>query len=126
MFNSGFEHETCCDKPCIECGQGHCSYMAMACNIEKHYCNYCKMFIDAGTNWITYIVQCSDGTLYTGVSNNLKNRVKKHNSKTGGAKYTRTRQPVKLLKFFIQLSKSDAMKLEYKIKQLSREDKFKL
>lgn len=123
-IEKGSEHETCCNKPCIECGQGHCFYMA--CNIEKHYCNYCKMFIDAGTNWVTYIVQCSDGSLYTGVTNNLKNRVKKHNSKTGGAKYTRTRQPVKLLKFFICKDKSGALKLEYQIKKLSREDKFKL
>jgi putative endonuclease len=49
--------------------------------------------------WFVYIVQCSDNTLYTGISNNLERRLKQHNSGKG-AKYTRGRTPVTLLKFF--------------------------
>jgi putative endonuclease len=80
------------------------------------------MIKEAGVNWVTYIVRCSDGTLYTGVSNNLENRIKKHNNGSG-AKYTRTRRPVVVIKIFLHLTKSDAMKLEYKIKQLSHNEK---
>lgn len=74
-------------------------------------------------NWFVYIVQCSDGTLYTGISTNVQRRLREHN--TGrGAKYTKSRGPVNLLVQFSGLNKSDALKIEYKIKQLSRSQKF--
>ncbi|MGL4740405.1 MAG: GIY-YIG nuclease family protein [Sarcina sp.] len=72
-----------------------------------------------------YIVECSDGTLYTGWTNNIDARLKKHNSGKG-AKYTRTRLPVELRYFEEFSSKSDAMKREYGIKQLTRKEKLKL
>lgn len=72
-----------------------------------------------------YIVKCNDGTLYTGVSNNVDNRVAKHNSGKG-AKYTKTRRPVCLVYTKVIGTKSDALKEEYRIKQLSRSEKLKL
>lgn len=73
----------------------------------------------------TYIVECSDGTLYTGWTNDLEKRIKMHNSGKG-AKYTKTRLPV-VLKYFEEFqTKEEAMSREYKIKQLSRKEKQKL
>lgn len=75
--------------------------------------------------WYVYIVQCADGTLYTGISNNVEKRIAAHN--TGkGAKYTKTRCPVILLKQFECKDRSEASKLEYKIKQMSRQQKLML
>jgi putative endonuclease len=73
-----------------------------------------------------YIVKCNDGTLYTGISNNVNNRVVKHNKSRGGSKYTRGRQPVRLVYSKVIGTKSDALKEEYRIKQLSRSEKLKL
>jgi putative endonuclease len=72
--------------------------------------------------WHVYIVECSDKTLYTGITNNLERRITQHNEGKG-AKYTRGRGPVALIKSFTCSSKSEALKLEYKIKQLSKEEK---
>ena len=72
-----------------------------------------------------YILKCSDNTLYTGYTNNLNNRLKVHNSGKG-AKYTRTRLPVKLVYFEQYETKSEAMKREYSIKRLTRQEKIKL
>lgn len=73
----------------------------------------------------TYIVECSDGTLYTGWTTNLDNRIKAHNSKTG-AKYTRSRTPVKLVYYEEFTTKEEAMSREYHIKQLTRKQKDEL
>lgn len=75
--------------------------------------------------WVVYLVKCSDGTIYTGISNNLEKRIKAHNNGKG-AKYTKARLPVILLKYFDVESKSDALKLEIKIKKLSRKEKLAL
>jgi putative endonuclease len=72
-----------------------------------------------------YIVQCADDTLYTGWSNNVGRRIEKHNSKKG-AKYTRSRTPVRLVYFHTCANKIEAMQLEYKIKQLTRAQKMAL
>ncbi|GAB6169045.1 GIY-YIG nuclease family protein [Clostridium carnis] len=72
-----------------------------------------------------YILKCSDDTLYTGWTNDLKKRLKVHNSGQG-AKYTRARLPVELLYFEEFLDKKDAMKREYEIKKLSRKEKISL
>lgn len=77
------------------------------------------------TNWYIYLLTCNDGTIYTGISNDVSKRIEKHNSGKG-AKYTKTRLPVSLLKFFTVASKSEALKIEYKIKKLSRQDKIAL
>lgn len=73
----------------------------------------------------TYIVKCSDETLYTGWTNNLKKRLEAHNSGKG-AKYTKNRRPVKLVYFEEYDTKQEAMKREYAIKQLSRQKKLAL
>lgn len=68
------------------------------------------------------ILKCADGTLYTGITNDLSKRLLTHN-KGKGAKYTRTRLPVVLESFLDGLTKSEALKLEYKIKQLPKNKK---
>lgn len=72
-----------------------------------------------------YILRCSDETLYTGYTNNLKNRIKVHNSGKG-AKYTRCRLPVEVVYYEQYQTKSEAMKREYAIKRFRRIDKIKL
>jgi len=77
------------------------------------------------SSWFVYIIQCSDKTLYTGITNNVDERIKTHN--TGkGAKYTRGRTPVVLLKSWDFDTKSNASKEEYRIKKLSKAQKIKL
>lgn len=70
----------------------------------------------------TYILHCSDGTFYTGWTNDLEKRLKAHNSGKGG-KYTRVRLPVELVYFEEFEDKIDAQKREYAIKQLKRSEK---
>jgi putative endonuclease len=72
-----------------------------------------------------YILKCKDETLYTGYTNDLKNRIKVHNSGKG-AKYTRCRLPVELVYCEEYETKSEAMKREYFIKSLKSIDKIKL
>ena len=67
----------------------------------------------------TYILRCSDNTLYTGWTNNLEKRLKDHNAGVG-AKYTKPRRPVELIYFEEFETKEEAMKREYAIKKLSR------
>lgn len=73
----------------------------------------------------TYIVQCSDGTLYTGWTNQLEKRIRAHNLGQG-AKYTRSRLPVTLVYYEVFDTKNEAMKREYDIKRLSRPQKLQL
>lgn len=73
----------------------------------------------------TYILKCSDGTYYTGWTNNLEKRVEAHNSGKG-AKYTRTRCPVVLAYYEAFQTKEEAMSREWQIKHLTRRQKEKL
>lgn len=73
----------------------------------------------------TYILLCSDNTLYTGWTVHLENRINTHN-KGKASKYTRARLPVQLVYFEIFENKIDAQKREYAIKQLTRKQKLKL
>jgi putative endonuclease len=70
-------------------------------------------------------VECSDGTYYTGITNNVIKRIVKHNLGTG-AKYTCARRPVKLVYSELNYTKSQALKREYAIKKLSRKRKEEL
>ena len=73
----------------------------------------------------TYILKCKDGSLYTGWTNDLAQRVAANN--TGkGAKYTKARRPVELVYFEEFETKEQAMKREYAIKQMARKDKLEL
>jgi len=71
---------------------------------------------------ITYILECSDKTLYTGWTNNMEKRLKAHNEGQG-AKYTRGRTPVKLVYIEVHDTKQEAMRREAFIKKLSRKEK---
>ena len=75
--------------------------------------------------WKVYIIECSDFTLYTGITNNLEKRIDTHNKKKG-AKYTKTRTPVKLVYQQSFETKSLAAKEEWRIKQLTRNQKISL
>jgi len=74
----------------------------------------------------TYILKCKDQTLYTGTTTDLKRRLVEHNTSAKGAKYTRSRRPVKLVYSSPQPTKSQAQKEEYRIKKLTRKQKQKL
>lgn len=76
--------------------------------------------------WYVYILECSDRTLYTGVTTDLRRRVAEHNSGDKGAKYTRARQPVQLVYSKTFRSRSRAQQEEALIKGLSREQKHAL
>ena len=75
--------------------------------------------------WYTYILKCSDDTLYTGVTNNLEARTLKHN-KGKGAKYTRGRGPVRVVYSEQWATKSLALKAEVCIKRMTRAKKLAL
>ena len=73
----------------------------------------------------TYIVRCSDGSLYTGWTNRLDRRIREHNEGKG-AKYTKSRRPVSLVYWETFPTKEEAMRREAAIKRLSRAQKEKL
>ncbi|MDD2401280.1 MAG: GIY-YIG nuclease family protein [Clostridia bacterium] len=75
--------------------------------------------------YYTYIVECKDGTFYTGWTTDVTRRITEHNEGKG-AKYTRARNPVQLRYYEEFMTKKDAMKREYAIKQLSRKQKMQL
>lgn len=77
-------------------------------------------------DWFVYILECNDSTLYTGITNNLENRIEQHNNGQAGAKYTRARRPVKCVYQEMQKNRSEATKREFAIKKLSRSEKIKL
>ncbi len=72
--------------------------------------------------WSVYLLKCSDNSLYCGVTNNLENRLIKHNKGTA-SKYTRARLPVKLAAIKNNLTKSEAYKIEYRIKRIPADKK---
>lgn len=74
---------------------------------------------------VTYILECSDNTLYTGWTNDIDKRLEAHNSGQG-AKYTRGRTPVKLVYLEVHNTKQEAMQREAYIKKLSRREKVSL
>ncbi len=75
--------------------------------------------------WYTYILRCSDNTLYTGIANDITRRVDRHNAGKASA-YTRSRTPVTLVYKEPHRTHSRALKREAQIKNLSRESKFAL
>lgn len=73
-------------------------------------------------SWYVYMLRCGDGSLYTGISNNVEERVKKHNAGKGAA-YTRSHLPVELVWQEKAKSESVAKKREAQIKRLPRSEK---
>ena len=76
--------------------------------------------------YFVYSLLCSDGTIYTGITTDLDRRVGEHNSSKLGAKYTRSRRPVKLIYQKQFATRSEALVEEARIKKLKRSDKLKL
>ncbi|MBR4780138.1 MAG: GIY-YIG nuclease family protein [Lachnospiraceae bacterium] len=76
-------------------------------------------------NNYTYILECADGTLYCGWTNDLEKRLTAHNSGKG-AKYTKSRLPVKLVYYETFATPNEAMSREYSIKKMTRSEKIKL
>ncbi len=73
------------------------------------------------------MLECADGTLYTGIATDLERRLDEHNSSPKGAKYTRARRPVKLVYSETFEDRSSASKREYEIKKkMRREEKLLL
>ena len=75
--------------------------------------------------WIVYMLECSDNSIYTGITKNIEKRIKMHESGKG-AKYLRGRLPIKLLHKEVFLSRSDASKREILIKKMTHKEKRKL
>ena len=76
-------------------------------------------------NWIVYILECADGTLYTGITNDLDRRMLEHESGQG-AKYTKGRGPFQLVYSERFQGRGPASRREIQIKSLNREQKLKL
>ena len=76
-------------------------------------------------DWCVYILRCADGSLYTGITNDLPRRLAAHRAGTG-ARYTRARLPVRVVYREIRRNRSEASKREASIKRLSRADKLAL
>lgn len=77
-------------------------------------------------HWIVYILQCSDGSLYTGITTDLPRRLHEHNHGSRGARYTRSRRPVRLLYQETALDRSTAQQREYALRHLPRKEKQRL
>ena len=77
-------------------------------------------------SYFVYILECNDGSLYTGITKDIAKRLDEHNHSDKGAKYTKARRPVKLLYKESSLDRSTASKREYKIKKLTRLKKLQL
>lgn len=95
-------------------------YSSLMCNryTSPRSILYHKIYI----MWFVYILECSDGTLYTGISNNVEKRFVQHRNGKGGY-YTRSHKPVRIVYKEKLNSKNLALKREYEIKKLTREGK---
>ena len=71
---------------------------------------------------MVYILRCSDGSFYTGVTNDLEKRLTGHGRGTA-SKYTRSRRPVTLLATSVEMNKGEALRLEIKIKKMPKAEK---
>jgi len=80
------------------------------------------------SQWFVYVLQCADGTYYTGVTTDVERRVREHNGELAGkgAKYTSARRPVRLTHSEAALNRSSAQIREYVIRSLPRKAKAQL
>ncbi len=88
----------------------------------------CWRWPDAGVaDWVVYLLECADGTLYTGIARDLSRRLRQHNGEiNGGPRYTSGRRPVRLLWSEGASDRSLAQAREAAIKKLSRAEKLAL
>lgn len=77
----------------------------------------------SGSPYTLYLLRCSDGTLYTGITLDLQRRIDEHNTSGKGAKYTRSRRPCVMVYHELLENKSNALKREIAIKKMSRTQK---
>ena len=78
-------------------------------------------------SWYVYLLQCSDGSFYTGVTTDLKRRLRQHNGEiVGGANYTRARRPVALAWYEACEDRSVAQQREYSVRRSPRLNKQRL
>ncbi|MBP0591607.1 GIY-YIG nuclease family protein [Paraburkholderia sp. LEh10] len=75
--------------------------------------------------WFLYLIECSDGSVYTGIATDVQARFDKHCNGTG-ARYTRSRKPVRLLASFELTDRSSALRAEYRVKRLAPMQKWEL
>ena len=76
----------------------------------------------ADASWWVYVLRCGEGSLYCGITNDLKRRVRQHREGTG-ARYTRGRGPLRIAHWWILGSKPEALKAEHAFKKLGSEQK---
>ena len=85
------------------------------------------MSANSDDSWFVYLVRCSDGSFYAGVTTDLERRVRQHNGEiVGGANYTRARRPVALVWNEVYENRSVAQRREYFVRRLSRREKQRL
>jgi predicted GIY-YIG superfamily endonuclease len=75
--------------------------------------------------WFVYILRCADGSLYTGITKDVKRRCQQHNDGTA-SRYTRSRRPTKLVWHEAHLNRSSALRREAAIKAMTRREKLKM
>lgn len=76
--------------------------------------------------WLLYLIRCADGSLYTGITTDVERRLREHRDENGaglGAKFLRGKQPLTLVYQTLLPNRSEALRLEYRVKQLSKADK---
>ncbi len=81
------------------------------------------------TRWVAYLLRCGDGSLYAGVTNDLRARVAAHRGRAGarrGAKYTRSRGPLRVVWKQAAADRSEAQRIEWRLKRLTRAAKLAL
>lgn len=72
--------------------------------------------------WVVYLVRCVDKSLYCGITNDIKRRLIEHNAGKG-AKYTKSRTPVEIVGISLEMTKAEALKLEYRVKKVPADKK---
>ncbi len=76
--------------------------------------------------WYVYLLQCSDTTYYCGITTDVRRRLYEHNKTKKSARYTRSRRPVSLIGYFEVTSRSEALKKEFAIKKMKKEEKVRM
>jgi len=76
----------------------------------------------SGETWFAYLLRCADGSLYTGITKDVKRRCQQHNDGTA-SRYTRSRLPTKLVWHEAHPNRSSALKREEAIKSMTRQEK---
>ncbi len=97
----------------------------MAIN-RKHVKSFI-MTLNDQNNWMVYILECCDKSLYCGITNNIERRLKQHSGELkGGAKYTLSRRPCNLVYLETSANRKEALIREFEIKQMSKSQKREL